>query len=329
VAPRFEPGSGWLEADAVGLSAPRWRDALLAQPPIFARNPTLGSAVELPLAAPGRRVDRAGPLLAAIDRLAEARDHAPPWRTVWLEHPDSNDGRELSPLARALATRIEPILAQAHRLDARATLRLHVTLAGGTRGFVGTSLATSTRWPLGIPRLARAGPAPSRSAQKLAEAFLVFLGEDAPRLLRPGMRAVDLGAAPGGWTWQLAARGLKVTAVDNATLKGAVADDPLVRHLRADGLHWRPPRPVDWLTCDIVHAPLRIAELVGDWIGTATARRAIFNLKLPMKRRFETVDACAGRFHARVSAHGRRAELLLRQLYHDREEVTGYAALAD
>ncbi len=165
---------------------------------------------------------------------------------------------------------------------------------GGT-AFVGTSNAQSNAWPMGIPRLRMPAGAPSRSTLKLAEAFVVFLGERDATLLRPGLRAVDLGAAPGGWTWQLAQRGLRVTAVDNGPLKGSVATDPLVTHLREDGLHWRPRRAVDWVTCDIVEQPLRIAELIAHWIAEGAARRAIFNLKLPMKKRYDEVQRCEQR----------------------------------
>jgi 23S rRNA (cytidine2498-2'-O)-methyltransferase len=127
--------------------------------------------------------------------------------------------------------------------------------------------------------------ADSRARRRVDTAwkFYAFVGERDAVLLRAGMRAVDLGAAPGGWTWQLAHRGLHVIAVDNGPLKGTVRDDPLVTHLRADGLAFLPERPVDWVTCDIVEQPVRIAALVARWIGDGAARRAIFNLKLPMK----------------------------------------------
>src|SRR6185436_8651688 len=91
-------------------------------------------------------------------------------------------------------------------------------------------------WPMGIPRIRMPRGAPSRSTLKLAEALITFLGDREPESLRAGMRAVDLGAAPGGWTWQLAHRGLRVIAVDNGALKGSVEEDPLVTHVRADGL---------------------------------------------------------------------------------------------
>ena len=200
---------------------------------------------------------------------------------------------------------------------------MHVFLPDGRTAWIGTSAAVATRWPLGIPRLRRDGRAPSRSAQKLTEAIVVFLGERDTDLLRPGQRAVDLGAAPGGWTWVLASRGVRVTAVDNGPLKGEVAHDPRVRHLRADGLTWRPPRPVDWLVCDIVERPARIAELVAGWIADGDAHAAIFNLKLPMKQRYDEVRRCEALITQRLRSAGVRATLELRHLYHDREEVTG------
>jgi 23S rRNA (cytidine2498-2'-O)-methyltransferase len=183
---------------------------------------------------------------------------------------------------------------------------------------------------MGIPRLKMPRDVPSRSTLKLAEAFGTFLSDDEQlRLLRPGLRAVDLGAAPGGWTWQLAHRGLRVTAVDNGPMKGGVADDSLVTHLREDGLTWRPTRPADWLVCDIVLQPIRIAELVARWIADGDARRAIFNLKLPMKKRYAEVERCAGRMREITDRAHVNAKLTLKQLYHDREEVTGYLARQD
>jgi 23S rRNA (cytidine2498-2'-O)-methyltransferase len=140
------------------------------------------------------------------------------------------------------------------------------------------------------------------------------------------MRAVDLGAAPGGWTWQLAHRGLRVVAVDNGALKGEVANDPLVTHVREDGLRYRPRRPVDWVTCDIVESPSRIAQLMGDWIGGGHARRALFNLKLPMKKRYDEVERCRAIIAGALARTSVESRLVLRQLYHDREEVTGYLA---
>ena len=136
------------------------------------------------------------------------------------------------------------------------------------------------------------------------------------------MSAVDLGAAPGGWTWQLVRRHVKVTAVDNGNLDPALADTGLVRHRREDGLRFRPPEPVDWMVCDMVEQPSRVAELAARWIREGWCRETIFNLKLPMKRRREEVESCRGRI-ARI-LEGVDFRLRLKHLYHDREEITAH-----
>jgi 23S rRNA (cytidine2498-2'-O)-methyltransferase len=300
-------------------AAERLRDPHRWPSPIFARS-VIDACGPIVLTAESRRRDRVTPLLHAIERFAP--DGPQRWRSVWVEYPDTNEGKALAKLAGALERRLATALQAS--LDDAAPRRLHVFLPDGERAYVGESDADRTRWPLGIPRLRRVAGAPSRSAAKLVEAFVVFLGDREPELLRPGMRAVDLGAAPGGWTWVLAQRGVRVEAVDNGPLKGAVATDPLVRHLRVDGLTFRPKRPVDWLVCDIVEQPIRIAELCATWVVERYARRAIFNLKLPMKRRYDEVRRCEARIRERLG--GIRAVLAFRHLYHDREEITGYLA---
>jgi 23S rRNA (cytidine2498-2'-O)-methyltransferase len=298
----------------------RITDALTRRPPVFAREVVLGTGPH----ALGTR-DRIAPIVAL------ARAMGTRCGCLWLEYPDTNDGKQLSSLCR----RLEPLLAEELRAalvlaphDAPRLPRLHVVFTAKESAFVATSApAWNGAWPMGIPRLKMPRDVPSRSTLKLAEAFATFLNaDDELRVLRPGMRAVDLGAAPGGWTWQLAHRGLRVTAVDNGPLKGEVKDDPLVTHLREDGLKWRPKRPVDWLVCDIVEQPIRVAELVARWIADGAARRAIFNLKLPMRKRYDEVERCRRRIMDVLNGAGVAAELSLRQLYHDREEVTGYLA---
>jgi 23S rRNA (cytidine2498-2'-O)-methyltransferase len=112
--------------------------------------------------------------------------------------------------------------------------------------------------------------------------------------------------------------------VDNGPLKGEVAQNPLVTHLRVDGLTFVPKKPVDWMVCDMALPPSRIAALAARWIGEGHARRAIFNLKLPMKKRYEEVVRCAKLIDDHFAQRRIGYRLALRQLYHDREEVTGF-----
>lgn len=265
--------------------------------------------------------DRATPVAEAAAAIGEN------FSAFWIETADTNEAKELSSFCRRFAGPLEMALRERNLLGDDPRLpRLHVFFLGSGAAWVGvTGAGNAAPWPMGIPRLKMPRGAPSRSTLKLAEAFLVFLGAEAQaEWLREGRTAVDLGAAPGGWTWQLVHRGLHVAAVDNGALDPALLADDRVEHLRADGLTWRPKRPVDWLVCDMVEKPSRIARLVGDWVAEGHCRRAIFNLKLPMKRRYDAVLDCRALIAERLDAAGIKYRLRMRQLYHDREEVTCY-----
>ena len=140
---------------------------------------------------------------------------------------------------------------------------------------------------------------------------------------------VDLGAAPGGWTYQLVRRHIRTIAVDNGRLDASLLESGIVEHLQADGFRYRPARPVDWLVCDMVEQPSRIAALVADWLSQGLCRHAIFNLKLPMKKRYEAVMDGLALVEERLIAANVRYRLACKQLYHDRAEVTGYVSRRD
>ena len=80
------------------------------------------------------------------------------------------------------------------------------------------------------------------------------------------------------------------------------------------------------MVCDIADQPARIATLVARWIGEGHARRTIFNLKLPMKKRHDEVRRCEAIIRDALTRAHVKHTLALRQLYHDREEITGYCA---
>ena len=319
LVPETVQGRAVVVASTAHFDPRRWAAALAADPAVFARSIFVGSG---PHALSKR--DRVAPLLAS------ARAFGPPFQSLWLETTDTNEGKRLSGLCK----RLEPLLAHAASNaglltpgDARRP-RLHVLFTEVQTAYVGSSDAGSaSAWPMGIPRLKMPRDAPSRSILKLVEALVTFLLDaECLQALRPGMRAVDLGAAPGGWTWELARRGLRVTAVDNGPLKGEIARDPLVGHLRVDGFNYWPRRPVEWMVCDIVDKPSRVATLVAAWIADGACRRCIFNLKLPMKKRYDEVQRCAAMIRDTLDLRRLRYTLRLKQLYHDREEVTGYCA---
>lgn len=264
------------------------------------------------------RSDRLTPILAALAQRGES------FHEVWVEAPDTNSGRELAPLCKSFGNALVGALKKTRRLDPAARLRLHVFFPQGDEVYLcAADPAACAPWPQGIPRLKFPRAAPSRSTLKLEEAFLTLLdANERQRWLAPGLRAVDLGAAPGGWTYQLVRRNLRVTAIDNGPMDRALLDSGLVEHRREDGFRYRPPKPVDWLVCDMVEQPRRIADLVARWLAEGWCRRAIFNLKLPMKKRYDEAQLCLARVRTAASA------VRAKQLYHDREEITVFAQAA-
>lgn len=98
------------------------------------------------------------------------------------------------------------------------------------------------------------------------------------------MSAVDLGACPGGWTYQLVKRSMMVHAVDNGPMAPSLMETGQVRHHQADGFKFEPTsKNITWLVCDMVEKPAKVAALMTTWIVNEWCREAIFNLKLPMK----------------------------------------------
>jgi 23S rRNA (cytidine2498-2'-O)-methyltransferase len=267
--------------------------------------------------------DRVTPIVEAV---AASRPDGG-YGALLVEHPDSDAGKPLSALARSFGNALRPALRRRGLLSAQdqpGAMRLHVCFAAGDHVLLAESdPARSAPWPMGVPRLRLHPDAPSRSALKLEEALLTLLDEDQRREhLRPGMRAADLGAAPGGWTWVLVRHGLHVTAIDNGPLRPHVLDSGLVEHLRADGFRWQPPRPLDWMVCDMVEQPSRVARRMGQWLREGWCRYTIFNLKLPMKKRWLETQRSLAMFEEEA---GLPLFVRARQLYHDREEITVHA----
>jgi len=140
-------------------------------------------------------------------------------------------------------------------------------LGGWTLLETGVILASPTKsspFPGGAVRFVedREGP-PSRAYLKLWEA-LTRLG----RHPAPGARCLDLGAAPGGWSWALARLGARVTAVDKAVLDPRVVAMPGVAQRRESAFALE-PEPVEWLFSDVICYPARLLALLRRWLPVA------------------------------------------------------------
>ncbi|WP_439576706.1 SAM-dependent methyltransferase [Elioraea sp.] len=150
-------------------------------------------------------------------------------------------------------------------------------------------------FPNGEARLVedRTGP-PSRAYLKLWETLCLLRHWPAP-----GETCLDLGAAPGGWTWALAQLGARVVAVDKAPLDPAVAALPGVTERREsafglDPAAWlRAHGKADWLFSDVIAYPARLLRLVRSWIDADAARNIVCTLKFQGATDHATAEAFA------------------------------------
>lgn len=165
--------------------------------------------------------------------------------------------------------------------------------------------------PGGRLRMRRAA-GPSRASGKLEEA-LQYVGHEPG----PDDLCVDLGAAPGGWTERLIARGAQVIAVDPAKLSPELTRHPRVKHRQESAFAFEPDEPIDWLFCDMAWRPLEVAQLLAKWARRRWARMLVANIKLPMRDKNPMVWRVR-----QLLVEAGWSGLRVKQLYHDRDEVT-------
>ena len=268
--------------------------------------------------------DRVSPIVAALANISKAGE-------LRVETPDTNEAKELSAFCRKFTVPLRQGLKQSGSLLAKENSRrpiIHICFIAPGQAYCGYSYSNNSSPHFGgIPRLKFPSNAPSRSTLKLDEAFIHFVPEEQQdERLRSGMNAVDLGACPGGWTYQLVRRDMMVSAVDNGPMDQKLMDSGQVKHYRADGFRFEPPRKnIYWLVCDMVEKPSRVAELMEAWAINGWFKEAIFNLKLPMKSRYKEVNQILTTMKTILKENGiHDFKLSCKHLYHDRDEVTAH-----
>ncbi len=266
--------------------------------------------------------NRTAPLVSIAKQIADELDCS--FNDIELSYADTNEGKALNRFCKAFRPHMLGALKNQNLLSAHAGLRLHIFFLDSSTAWMGISpLDNSAQVPMGIPRLRMPKSAPSRSTLKLDEAVNWFFSkEQQSAWFKPGMHAVDLGAAPGGWSWQLVKRGLLVTAVDNGAMDRTLMSSGMVEHLRSDAFTYLPDSKIDWLVCDMAERPLHVSRLIARWFIQRSCKAAIFNLKLPMKKRYQSVLECKHLLNRELTKAGIKHSLHIKQLYHDREEIT-------
>ncbi len=311
---------GLVQADGLGEATP---DGLARMDPVWALQ-VLPAALAIS-GASIRKLAR-----AAVDGLAAGLDE---FDGAWRLHglvPGMFKGQPKPAMGRRLTLLIEAVQDELKRRRRRAWRRLaaderepqalaQLLLLGPEQAWVCLSpcldLPVGGHWPsllpAGLAAVANDPAAPSSAFRKLDEA-LACMG----RWPRDGDSAVDLGAAPGGWSHVMLRHGARVQAVDRSPLAEPLMRHPRLHWQRGDAFRFRPSAPVDWLVADVAAYPERVAELLADWCGERLARTMVVQMKFKGETDWQALDAAL----ATARRHGYSARA--RHFFNDKNEVT-------
>lgn len=127
---------------------------------------------------------------------------------------------------------------------------------------------------------------PSRAYLKLWELFTLYN-------IKPekGMRAIDVGSCPGGWTWVLQSVGCEVVSVDKAPLDPKIAALPNIEFKQESAFGLRPSHvgKLDWFFSDIICYPDKLLELVTRWKDSGLVDNFACTIKFQAPTDFETM----------------------------------------
>ncbi|UKH22395.1 23S rRNA (cytidine(2498)-2'-O)-methyltransferase RlmM [Actinobacillus pleuropneumoniae] len=274
--------------------------------------------------------DRISPIVAQYQALNPRHSS-----DIFVETPDTNEAKELLTFCRKFTVPLRNSLKKQGWLTkserAKGSIGLHILFVRPGCCYVGYAYNDNkSPFFMGIPRLKFPAEAPSRSTLKLEEAILTFIPEaEEKKRFTDEMTGVDLGACPGGWTYQLVKRGVFVYAVDHGKMAASLHETGRIEHCPEDGFKFQPPKrkTIDWLVCDMVEQPMRISKLIGKWLINGWSRETIFNLKLPMKKRYQEVQLCLAYLEEELEKQGFWFKIQAKHLYHDREEITVHIAV--
>ncbi|WP_054024653.1 SAM-dependent methyltransferase [Bacillus sp. FJAT-28004] len=170
-------------------------------------------------------------------------------------------------------------------------------------------------WPGGAVRFQREEGQVSRAKFKLLEAERAF------NLNYAGFQnALDVGAAPGGWTSLLLERGLRVTAIDPAELHPSLMAYPTLTYLKRNASEVKfNPDSFQLLVCDMSWSPMMMCKLVLDLEPALTkGATAIITVKLMHRKPLQTIRDVISRLSTEFKLQKAK------QLFHNREEITLY-----
>lgn len=149
---------------------------------------------------------------------------------------------------------------------------------------------------------------PNRAYLKLWE---VFATQDLK--INPGDCAIEIGAAPGGWSWVLSQYFNKVYTFDRADLDSKVKKIKNITHHMGDAFKINPDQFSDcnWLFSDLICTPEKIYETVEFWLAHSRVKNFVCTIKFKGDCDFKIIDKFLKITDSKVV-----------RLYHNKNEVT-------
>jgi len=301
-----------------------------AKPPIFVRHlcpvdsifPLTGAGEDVPALAELTQADFAGALDANLPYSVQTRvlDGELPYKPFDLNIALSGALTKATGAVVDVRAPLQVLSVICARLTGDDAARFVFGADDGKRttqyAFIGLSTTdlNLSDWAGGVRRFAREKGQISRAEFKLLEALEVFRIDLPPRGV-----ALDLGAAPGGWTRVLRQKEQFVSAVDPAELDPRLADDKAVRHKRVTAEEYLADEPDEF---DLIVNDMRMdardsARLMVAYAGQLYRHGiALMTFKLPATDRQKIVE------HAFSILRPRYEILGARQLFHNRSEIT-------
>lgn len=301
LAESLEPGLWRVVPASDDMGAERLRAALLRREPIAIRH-LHPVDVDAPADGVEAVVEAVAPLLSRVSGRWSAQTRVLAGALGEAKAYDVND---------ALAARASAGEGSYERKSPDVVLSVCVApgrvLAGVSR--VAENLSS---WPGGAARYAGGADALSRAKRKLMEALDVF-GLELPA---SGV-AVDLGAAPGGWTQLLLERGWQVVAVDPAALDERLESERLTQVRATAERYLAGARDrVDLVVSDMRMDARDAARLMLAYERVLKpGAKVVTTLKLPERGFVPVLDAALGILSERYAVRARH-------LFHNRSEVT-------
>jgi 23S rRNA (cytidine2498-2'-O)-methyltransferase len=168
-------------------------------------------------------------------------------------------------------------------------------------------------WPGGAIRFKKQDDLISRATFKLLEAESVFSIN-----FNLFSQALDIGAAPGGWTSFLLDRGLHVTAIDPARLHESLMVHPRLTYYSKKIAEMKFENHIfDLIVCDMSFSPKHtVNDLITVIHTLKKGGRLLMTVKLMHKKPFQTIRNVVQSLEAQLQM------IKAKQLFHNREEFT-------